>query len=204
MTKSPPIKPAPKEYVISIDESPDGKAGLLVEKAEDGTMTVLAEKYTPAPSSTGEKEYHPVYKSDCCKVGVYLKGQGEYSHYRCNKCDKYCDFIVPTPTNSATDNSSEDWEDKFDSLFETHDEDGNYNTMVIEYRRDVKEFIKSLLSNNRKQIIQEVREGLGKTWGGSASGYHGYQTLPDCKEKKHNVTECADCYLDSLEEGDRP
>ena len=42
------------------------------------------------------KDY--IYKSSCCKVGVNLNGIGKASHYRCNKCDKVCQFL-PTEIN---------------------------------------------------------------------------------------------------------
>lgn len=40
-----------KKYIISIDKSKDGKAGMLAEVKEDGTILVLAEKYQP-PTTT--------------------------------------------------------------------------------------------------------------------------------------------------------
>lgn len=168
--KSPPIKPALKEYIISIDKSPDGKAGLLVEKAEDGTMTVLAEKYTPAPSSTGEKKQQhmcPFYKCECI-----LAISGDYP-YCASKAIHKCNH--PTPTTSATDNSSEDWELKKTEEYaneivatmiakisvhtnmtptEVASEIGEIG--VIECAGEVDKLITSLLSNNRKQILKEV------------------------------------------------
>ena len=58
--------------------------------------------------------------------------------------------------------------------------------------------IDKALSNNTRETIEKVGEGLDKTFKGCACGLHGYQLLPDCIEEKHGVEDCAYCFLQTL------
>lgn len=106
-------------------------------------------------SSTPMKEEPSVEKIHCEGCPNCGKGQCQINHNKKSSPWYHC-----TPTNTATDNSSravEDWEKEFDYL--TKDIVVNTGT----FRRvAVKDFIRSLLFNNRKQIIQEVREFINQ------------------------------------------
>ena len=70
---------------------------------------------------------------------------------------------------------------------------GDTNTKALNIL-DARDELLDLLASQREEIVK----GLNKTWSGCACGFHGYTTLPDCKEEKHDIKKCADCFLDSL------
>ena len=154
-----------------------GRVGCF--KCEKEMLWYFSNSSTPAPSSTPMKEEHTVEKEDYCSLSERVDGKkhgwkfdGDDPYVICHWCKEVRDAITDvvirpglgtTPTNSATDNSSEDkeWEGLDLILGEAP-----VGTLKHERSQQIKVFIKQreaqLITKARTEVLEEVKDWVRK------------------------------------------
>lgn len=132
-----------------------------------------------------------------CQIPLGMSHPPSYTCWDTCPCHK--------SSHPITDNDT--WEKEFDEkltygvVYSASSDLSSGKSIEMRYTdpEPVKDFIRSLLLQERRRVLQEVKEKLEVTFTGCACGLHGFQVLPDCEIEIHTPEKCARCSLRSIQ-----